>query len=286
MKLDIIFLVVLGICAVLFFSSSTCSNTEHFDAASDIKAAVNTIYQADVGAIRTLADISSKLTNGQFLTVPGALSINGVTNVNSGVINLTNGWRIDTTDGHFRVWHTPSGAGQDLKFTVHQGTSPAYINYGIDVKDWVGTGNGTINCATLNSGTINNTTLNSGTINNTTLNSRSINTSDTLTVNGALNANSYVNTPSIRRIGGDWLRINDGGNGKIAMYGQVNVGENGLAIGDWNENAPGRGNLRLSDGSNTWRIQPGWSNELHFRNSASNSFYAIYKMGQDQGKGI
>ena len=85
MKLDIIFLVVLGICAVLFFSSSTCSNTEHFDAASDIKAAVNTIYQADVGAIRTLADISSKLTNGQFLTVPGALSINGVTNVNSGV---------------------------------------------------------------------------------------------------------------------------------------------------------------------------------------------------------
>jgi len=259
MKLDIIFLIIIGICIIFYFCTS--SNTEHFDAASDAKAAVNAVYQADVGAIRTLADIATKLQTDGY-TCPGKFGIGGMSagmlniknpngnyshfgwvnnenyirnkttqdgdlvvngnadvtgtinspnlnrlgvensdwlrindgasvgqtalygkmciidtraggglcvgdwkinpgtgnihatgnitaggniNANSGVINLSNGWRIDTTDGDFRVWHTPSGGTQDLKFSVHKGELPAYINHGLDIKNWWGDGNGTVN---------------------------------------------------------------------------------------------------------------------------------------------
>ena len=74
MKLDIIFMIVAGIFVIYYFINSSCNNTEHFDATSDAKAAVNAVYQADVGAIRTLADVAGKLQAGT-LTVPGNLQI-------------------------------------------------------------------------------------------------------------------------------------------------------------------------------------------------------------------
>jgi hypothetical protein len=77
MKLDLVFILVIGICILLFVTSSSCSrNMEHFDAASDAKAAVNAVYQADVGAIRTLADVAAKLQAGNF-TVPSHLISTG-----------------------------------------------------------------------------------------------------------------------------------------------------------------------------------------------------------------
>jgi hypothetical protein len=72
MKLDIIFLIVTGICIIFYFCTS--SNTEHFNSMNDAKAAVNAVYQADVGAIRTLADVATKLQTDGY-TCPGALII-------------------------------------------------------------------------------------------------------------------------------------------------------------------------------------------------------------------
>jgi hypothetical protein len=84
MNIDLVFFIIIGICIILFFSPSMCSNNmEHFDAASDAKAAVNSVYQADVGAIRTLADIATKLqTNGY--TCPGNFNVTGPLNVHKG----------------------------------------------------------------------------------------------------------------------------------------------------------------------------------------------------------
>ena len=74
MKLDLVFILVIGICIIFYFCSN--KNMEHFDAASDAKAAVNAVYQADVGAIRTLADVASQLQAGGF-TIPGHLIATG-----------------------------------------------------------------------------------------------------------------------------------------------------------------------------------------------------------------
>jgi hypothetical protein len=80
MKIDLIFLVVIGICIIFYFCSST--NTEHFNASNDVVAAVNKVYQADVGAIRTLADAAAKLQANTF-TIPGVVTTNNI-NVSPG----------------------------------------------------------------------------------------------------------------------------------------------------------------------------------------------------------
>jgi hypothetical protein len=59
-----------------------------------------------------------------------------------------------------------------------------------------------------------------------------------------------VNTPELKRIGGDWLRINDGGNGQTALYGNLSVNDGGaaggLTVGDWK--AAGQGNIVATEG--------------------------------------
>jgi hypothetical protein len=101
MKLDIIFLVVIGICVIFYFCSN--NNMEHFNTNNDAKAAVNAVYQADVGAIRTLADVATKLQQGS-LTIPGAVTISSNMNTNgviftNGKTNLPTGW-----GGGLRTW--------------------------------------------------------------------------------------------------------------------------------------------------------------------------------------
>ena len=79
-----------------------------------------------------------------------------------------------------------------------------------------------------------------------------------MTVTGNMNANNLVNTPSLNRVGGDWLRVNDQGVGRVALHGSLAVngtygGFNGLAVGTWNSNV-GEGNIaaagNISAGNN------------------------------------
>jgi hypothetical protein len=59
-----------------------------------------------------------------------------------GIVNYPNNWRINTSDGHFRIQH----GGAD-KFVVHNAGHPAYTPNGLDIGGWWGTGNGTLNVA-------------------------------------------------------------------------------------------------------------------------------------------
>ena len=118
MKNDLVFIVVIGICIILFFTSYSCSNNmEHFDATSDAaEAAVKKLYQADVGAIRTLADTATKLQAGS-LTVPGVLSVIDNINVNNntnegGRIRIMNG--LKTSAGQTKDWSIWNMTGQYL----------------------------------------------------------------------------------------------------------------------------------------------------------------------------
>jgi len=99
---------------------------------------------------------------------------------------------------------------------------------------------------------------------------------------GVLSTDVHVNTPSLRRVGGDWLRINDGGIGRVALYGglainDTNNGNSGLSVGEWNDKV-GQGNI-LATGTITARrdmnanggilnLTNGWriiTNDGHFR---------------------
>ena len=70
---------------------------------------------------------------------------------------------------------------------------------------------------------------------------------------GNIVATGMINTPSIRRVGGDWLRINDGGNGKAALYGNLSVNDGGeaggLTVGNWGP--AGQGNIVATGMINT-----------------------------------
>ena len=59
---------------------------------------------------------------------------------NNGIVNFPNGWRINTSDGHFRIQKD----GQD-KLVAHNAGHPVYAPNGMDVGNWVGTGGGTLN---------------------------------------------------------------------------------------------------------------------------------------------
>ena len=59
---------------------------------------------------------------------------------NNGIVNYPNGWRVNTSDGHFRIQHN----GED-KFVAHNWGYPSYAPNGMDVGTWHGTGGGTLN---------------------------------------------------------------------------------------------------------------------------------------------
>lgn len=68
-----------------------------------------------------------------------------------------------------------------------------------------------------------------------------------LSVQGNADVGGSINTPHIRRSGGDWLRINNDGVGRTALYGNLSIndtiGDNGgLAVGTWNDKV-GTGNI-------------------------------------------
>jgi hypothetical protein len=65
--------------------------------------------------------------------------------------------------------------------------------------------------------------------------------------NGTVDIPGNLNTPQIRRVGGDWLRINNDGVGRTALYGNLAIndsidGNGGLAVGSWNDKV-GQGNI-------------------------------------------
>lgn len=75
--------IVLVIFAILLFNLYWCasrnsrSKKEYMtNVSNDIKAAISTIYKADVEAIRNLADLSKKIQDGGF-TLPGNLTVQG-----------------------------------------------------------------------------------------------------------------------------------------------------------------------------------------------------------------
>jgi hypothetical protein len=59
---------------------------------------------------------------------------------NNGIVNYPNGWRINTSDGHFRIQHN----GQD-KLVAHNEGHPAWAPNGMNIGNWVGEGGGTLN---------------------------------------------------------------------------------------------------------------------------------------------
>jgi hypothetical protein len=64
---------------------------------------------------------------------------------------------------------------------------------------------------------------------------------------GSIFMKNYLNAPSLRRVGGDWLRINDGGVGRTALYGNLSIndapdGNSGLAVGSWTDKV-GQGSI-------------------------------------------
>ena len=82
----LVFILLVGL-FIVFLIFRCNNNIENFDTTSDAaEAAVKKLYQADVGAIRTLADVATKLqTNGY--TCPGKLGIGGMS---EGMLNIKN----------------------------------------------------------------------------------------------------------------------------------------------------------------------------------------------------
>ena len=71
-------------------------------------------------------------------------------------------------------------------------------------------------------------------------------------VSGSATVGGLIDTPSLNRNSGDWLRVNDQGAsvGQTAMYGGVCINDTrqahgGLSVGDWNSNV-GQGNIRAA----------------------------------------
>jgi filamentous hemagglutinin family protein len=84
---------------------------------------------------------------------------------------------------------------------------------------------------------------------------------------------SSINTPQIRRSGGDWLRINNDGVGRTALYGNLSindtVGDNGgLAVGTWNDKV-GTGNI-LATGNVTALGGANLEGSIKFRHRGAN----------------
>ena len=87
MKIDLVFLVILGFMVLRTVCNNKTDVKEHMAAADDMKAAINAIYNADISAIQNLTDIAKRLQEGG-LTVAGDLKITGALNV-AGALNVT-----------------------------------------------------------------------------------------------------------------------------------------------------------------------------------------------------
>jgi hypothetical protein len=66
---------------------------EGFQSTTDIKAAINTVYNADIEAIRNLSSIATQLTTNNSLTVPGNLQVTSKLSTNNlDPNNMPDGW--------------------------------------------------------------------------------------------------------------------------------------------------------------------------------------------------
>ena len=102
---------------------------------------------------------------------------------------------------------------------------------------------------------------------------------------GSATVGGMIDTPSINRNSGDWLRVNDQGAsvGQTAMYGGVCINDTrqahgGLSVGDWNANV-GQGNIhatgRVLAGKNLQTIR----NRVCFSNGLDDPNHSIYNNG-------
>ncbi len=189
MKIDLVFLIVLGIVVAYIFVLHKVESMADVGSLDQIKEAVKQVYLADVEAIRNLSSVASKLT-ATGLTVPGQLKVaDKISTNNLDPNNMPDGW-----GGGLRIF---------------DGYSSGTMGFGPDGKK---------------------------------LNAY-------MNANGDLMAN-IINTPSLTRIGGDWLRINNGGVGRTALYGNLSIndapgGNSGLAVGSWNDKV-GQGSIAAS----------------------------------------
>jgi len=96
-KSDIYFIITIILFLYLFYKINR--KTENFDATSDIKTAINSVYNADVEAIRNLSSIASTLIANGGLVVPGNLNITDTILVDTGKVGNTSKGFIETKYG-------------------------------------------------------------------------------------------------------------------------------------------------------------------------------------------
>ena len=78
MKIDIVFLIILGFMVLRTICNNKTNTKEHMAVTDDIKAAIKELYTVDVSAIQNLSSIATKLQEGG-LTIAGDLKITGAT---------------------------------------------------------------------------------------------------------------------------------------------------------------------------------------------------------------
>jgi uncharacterized protein YbjQ (UPF0145 family) len=132
MKIDLVFLIVLGIVVAYIFILHKVETMADVGNLGQIKEAVKQVYLADVEAIRNLSNVASQLqANG--LTVPGNLKTNIISSTdNISVTNKTNeGGRLrilnelksgkaDQTND-WSIWNMTGGYGNKLSFWRYNG---------------------------------------------------------------------------------------------------------------------------------------------------------------------
>ena len=125
MKIDLVFLVILGFMVLKTVCNNKTNIKEHMAVNDETKTAINdairAIYAADVSAIQNLSDIANKLQTAGGLTIPGPLNITGATSVGgalvvNGNINGANITGVNLATGG-SIWCTGTifaGAKQDI----------------------------------------------------------------------------------------------------------------------------------------------------------------------------
>jgi len=165
MKIDLVFLIVLGFVVAYIFMLHKVETMADVGSSDQIKAAIREIYNADVEAIRNLSEVATKLQAGG-LTVPGQLTTNIINaSDNISVSNKTNeGGRIrilnelkngkaDQTND-WSIWNMTGGYGNKLAFWRYNGDGKN-AGSALDIFD-----NGNVNIGgTVNAG---NVVLNTG----------------------------------------------------------------------------------------------------------------------------
>jgi hypothetical protein len=147
MKIDLVFLLVIGVFAIYYLCST--KNVEKMsNVSNDIKEGIRQVYLADVDAIRNLSDVAKKLQAGG-ITNPGNMNVNGKLNIGTAApakdlpdwlnLSVENGGdshiRLKTKnddnknlylinrDGHFRVHHHGVGDMLSLNRDGHFSTT-------------------------------------------------------------------------------------------------------------------------------------------------------------------